>query len=87
VTPAQRELARHALGLPNDRRRSYRNSFVAGANHPDLPDWSAMVGQGLATKRDGSALPFGGDHLFHLTPKGAAAALTLGESLDPEDFP
>ncbi len=30
LTPKQRELARHALGLPNKMRMSYRNRFVAG---------------------------------------------------------
>lgn len=87
LTPAQRDLARHALGLPNDRKRSYRNSFVAGAGHSDYADWQAMVDAGLATKRDGSTVPFGGDDLFRLTPRGAVAALDPGEQLDPEDFP
>ena len=44
LTPAQLELARHALGLPNDRRRSYRNRYLAGGGSPE---WDAMVEAGL----------------------------------------
>jgi hypothetical protein len=39
LTPRQIELARHALGLPNQYKKSYRNRFVAGGNHPDQNDW------------------------------------------------
>ena len=87
MTPRQRYLARHALGLPNRSGRSYRNHFVAGAGHDDHPDWLAMTEAGAAVRRDGSTIPFGGDDLFKLTKDGATAALDPGESLDPEDFP
>jgi len=84
LTPTQIELARSALGLPNRRRTSYRNRFVAGVGRPDYADWLAMSDAGLA-KRFSTAL-YGGDDLFMLTRKGAEAALRPGESLDPEDF-
>jgi hypothetical protein len=87
LTKSQIDLARHALGLPNAQRRSYRNRFVAGLDHPDYDDWYAMSREGYATRRDGAKLPFGGDDLFHLTRKGAEAALVGRETLDPEDFP
>jgi hypothetical protein len=87
VTPEQIELARHALGLPNRYRRSYRNRFVAGDDHADYPAWMAMVEAGAAKKYEGAKLQFGGCHLFVLTPAGAIAALKPRESLDPEDFP
>lgn len=86
MTPYQRELARHALGLRNGRTTSYRNHFVAGPGHDDHPHWMEMVRAGLATRRDGGKLLFGGDDLFHLTRDGAHAALMPGETLDPEDF-
>lgn len=86
MTPQQKELARHALGL-SVNSKSYRNRFVAGEGHPDYPDWLAMVAAGEARRRDGRKLPFGGDDLFWLTPAGAALALSPGETLDPEDFP
>lgn len=88
MTPSQITLARHALGLPNKRRQSYRNHFVAGLGHDDYADWMAMVAAGLAWRRDGSKSQLtGGDDLFRLTRAGAEAALAPRERLDPEDFP
>ncbi|QCP88280.1 hypothetical protein EYE35_21165 [Cereibacter sphaeroides] len=82
----QIKLARHALGLPNRRKQSYRNHFVTGPGAPDYEAWEAMVADGLAKKFPASALS-GGDPVFILTPRGATAALDRGERLDPEDFP
>lgn len=86
MTPRQRELARHALGLPNKMRMSYRNRFVAGEGHDDYADWLQMVTDGNATMRDGKTLPYGGDSIFWLTETGAKQALNPREKLDPEDF-
>lgn len=80
MTPTQRELARHALGLPNKMRKSYRNRFVAGAGHGDYGDWTQMAADGNAEMRVG-------DSLFWLTEQGARQALDQGEVLDEEDFP
>lgn len=84
LTPRQRELARHALGLDGRRKCSYRNSFVAGEDHEDYADWIAMSAGGLAIRRVEDW--FGGDDLFHLTRSGAELALDPGERLDEEDF-
>lgn len=86
MTPAQRQLARHALGLTNGRRQSYRNHFVTGEGSTDYPHWVAMVEAGDARRRAGNELS-GGDDVFWLTPNGAIAALGIGETLDPKDFP
>ena len=86
MTPEQIELARHALGLPNSRRQSYRNHFVAGEGHSDHTDWCEMVANGYAKSRNGSQLT-GGDPVFWLTRTGAEKALKRGERLCPEDFP
>lgn len=86
MTPEQIELARHALGLPNRAKKSYRNHFVAGAGHPDFDNWQIMVAAGLAKRRAGNALT-GGDDLFWLTLEGAHNAIRKGERLDLEDFP
>src|SRR6185437_7536416 len=75
LTPRQRELARHALGLPNKMRMSYRNRFVAGAGHDDYTDWVQMVADGNAEMRDRNSLPYAGDSLFWLTERGARQAL------------
>lgn len=85
LTPEQRDLARHALGLPNRRRMSYRNRFVTGPGSLDFAAWEAMVASGAATRRPGSVLT-GGYDLFMLTRAGAEAALESGECLNPEDF-
>jgi hypothetical protein len=84
MTAEQRELARHALGLPNKTRRSYRNHFVTspGPEPSDFEDWMAMVAAGFATRRNGSQLT-GGEFLFRLTFAGATAALDKRERLDP----
>jgi hypothetical protein len=86
MTPKQCELARHALGLPNKMRMSYRNRFVAGTGHDDYADWMQMVTDGNAEMRDGGKLPFAGDSLFWLTHNGAKQALNPREKLDREDF-
>lgn len=79
MTPRQIDLARHALGLPNDQQRSYRNRFWAGPGHTDYPEWEKMVARGVAAKNQ--TVPG-----FHLTKTGAEQVLEPGESLDPEDF-
>ena len=86
MTPEQRSLARHALGLPNRQRRSYRRHFVTGSGSPDHQAWEAMVAVGYAQKRPGDALT-GGDDCFLLTEAGATLALEKGERLDSETFP
>jgi hypothetical protein len=86
MTPRQVELARHALGLPNKRRCSYRNHFVTGPGSTDWGDWQAMVACGTARRHEPRAL-FGGDYCFVLTRPGAEAALATGERLDPEEWP
>jgi hypothetical protein len=86
MTPRQRELARHALGLDGRRSQSYRNRFVAGPDHDDFEDWELMVARRLAGRRSGDQM-LGGSDLFWLTYRGALQALNDGETLDPEDFP
>ncbi|WP_197430415.1 hypothetical protein [Methylobacterium sp. CCH5-D2] len=81
MTPRQRDLARHALGLPNRNRRSYRNRFLTGGA---CPDWRAMEAAGLARSQPTDKL---GRAWFHLTRAGAEAALERGERLCREDFP
>lgn len=85
MTPEQRDLARHALGLGNGRKKSYRNRFVVWTGGDDFQHWMALVAAGDAWHKSYS---FGvGYTLFHLTQQGALKALDAGETLDPEDFP
>ena len=85
MTAKQRKLARHALGLPNRDRRSYRNRFFANYRPGgDYEQWDAMWNRGLAER----ALVMDGDcYRFWLTETGAQMAINKGESLCPEDFP
>lgn len=79
---SQRKMARSALGLPNNGKRSYRNRYTVPRDTPAWQDWLDMCGEGLAEITLRSTM----DH-FALTPEGARLALEPGESLDPEDFP
>lgn len=84
MTPEQRRLARHALGLAYGGRQSYRNRFCAIRGTPDDRDWRAMTDAGHALR-----YPWGwsGGDLFVLTRLGAESVLRHGERLDQEDFP
>lgn len=84
MSERQTELARHALGLPNVRSKSYRNRFYCSEASPDYTDWRAMVGSGMASaqKLVASSLT-----LFRLSHAAAMNVLQDGETLDAEDFP
>lgn len=81
LTADEHRLARHALGLPNRHRRSFRNHFVAATHE----GWERLVSAGLAVVHRSSEV--GGMHTYRLTRAGAEATLDPGERLDPEDFP
>ncbi len=83
MTSRQREMARHALGLPNSRNMSYRNHFCIGPQGDGYQDWLDMVVLGYAVQRTGPH--WGGDDMFHLTLKGALLAREPKEYLSPED--
>jgi hypothetical protein len=94
MTPKQIELARQALGLPNDRRCSCRNRFIAGEGHADYVDWIAMVEAGHAQRHRAEKRIIRaekrisrGDCVFQLTDEGAKAAVMPDEELNPYDFP
>lgn len=86
LTPNQLELMRHALGLPNKRRTSYRVYYTAGEGQEDYTTWTDLVASGFAKMRKGNELS-GGDDVFIVTRAGAEAALLPGEKLSKEDFP
>lgn len=86
MTPAQRTIARHALGLdsPNAKGMSYRNRYFASMGHPAWDDLHEMGKHGWINLED---IPGQRSTLFWLTKTGAQLALGPGEKLDPEDFP
>lgn len=84
MTPEQVDMARHALGLPNRARRSYRNRYFANKDGAGDRVWKGMVAAGeAALVPSHSAVT----NRYELTPLGALAALRPGERLCPEDFP
>lgn len=83
MTPSQRKMARHALGLDGRRKRSYRNRYVAALGGDIEDQWNDLCRRGLA-ERGTTGWAFVG---FCLTDDGAREALDPGEILDPEDFP
>lgn len=85
MTPEQRRIARHALGLRGVRRISFRNFFIANQGCLDLPDLEGMVSAGAMIEFEAPAGLT--SRYFKLTRSGAQMALEPDESLDPEDFP
>lgn len=85
MTPAQRELARHALGLPNATGHSYRNRYFAAAQGEASQQWRAMIEAGEA--EGGKPARRQSSLFFRLTRKGAELAIDRGEWLSFEDFP
>jgi hypothetical protein len=84
LTRRECELARHALGLPNKMRRSYRNRYFIDATAPAGLIWLGLVARGLAIIVPSPECDF---DQFCLTHASALAALEPGETLDEEDFP
>lgn len=83
MTPDQRKMARHALGLEQGPRVSYRNRYVAGLGSPQEAAWDDLVKRGMA-ERGHEGLAIVG---FHLTEVGARSVLKSDEQLCREDFP
>lgn len=83
MTPEQRKMARHALGLKDGRTVSYRNRYAAALGTTIELEWDEMVQRGWAERgADGTTIV-----RFCLTEAGAQAVLEPGERLDREDFP
>lgn len=83
MSPEQLKLARHALGLPNNFMRSYRNRYAAGIGTTQEAAWDDLVSKGMAERGTNGIAIVG----FCLTLEGAKAALEPAETLDREDFP
>ena len=75
ATPQQVRLLQHTLGLSEHQRRSYRNHFVAGPGHHDMPDLESLEIQGLMARVRTPAFCEERDIVFVTTTAGAALAL------------
>lgn len=78
MNETQRKLARHALGLPNSKNRSYRNRYFTSGVGEAHNAWLGLAQRQLAVQVG---------NYFELTLVGAQRALNVGEHLDTEDFP
>lgn len=83
MSPEQRRMARHALGLGDDRTVSYRNRYYAHPTTARGIAWEDLAHQGLAERTSAG----GGLVCYFLTVAGAKAAIEPGERLCAEDFP
>jgi hypothetical protein len=83
MTPEQRRMARHALGLIDGRKTSYRNRYYAHLGSEKGMAWDSLVEQELAEKIPTDASLTG----YFLTLAGAKSVLEQDERLCGEDFP
>ncbi|WP_395406261.1 hypothetical protein ACHMW6_06210 [Pseudoduganella sp. UC29_106] len=68
-------LLHHSLGVRPDRREPFRNHFVAGEGHHDMPDLLKLVEAGYMVRRPAPAFCGHGDEVFYVTEAGRAFAL------------
>ena len=81
MTPEKLHIMRHALGLERSAT-SYRNHFVAGEGHADMPDILALVDAGFMAEATRPPILDESDCVFYVTPAGreiAQAAKLEGE--------
>lgn len=71
LTEQHVHVLRHALGLKNRGDRPWRNRFVAGEGHADMPVLNDLLVNGYLTVQDN---PGGSGYLFQVTEKGREAA-------------
>ena len=83
-TQRQVELLHHTLGLSIDHRDPYRNHFVAGPGHHDMPDLEALEALGLMARSPTPKFCADSDIVFRVTDAGRAVAL---DSLPPPPKP
>lgn len=75
TTQHQIELLQHTLGLRVDSRTSYRNYFVAGKGHHDMPALQALESLGLMRRASTPAFCHQEDIVFCATDAGRALAI------------
>lgn len=67
VSQRQRDILRHALGLP----KNYRNYFCTGEGSDDFPDCEALVAAGMMVRDKRSWMP---DYVYSVTEHGRKVA-------------
>ena len=81
LTPRERELARHALGLDGSSKITTRNYAFVSEDTDELWIWVNMTCRLFAIRKRQV-----GGWSIRLTRAGALAALEPGETLNSEDF-
>lgn len=80
MTEHQRQLARHALGLPNKQNANCRNHFCTKAGCTDFEEWESMLAEGVAVV--GRARAGSSDYdVYWMTARGAMLCLEGKEQL------
>lgn len=75
ITAEQLGLLHHTLGLRPDRREPFRNHFVAGPGHHDMPDLEALEAAGLMERGRTPTFCDQTDIVFLCTEAGKAYAI------------
>ncbi len=77
IAPTQYQLGllHHTLGVTPERREPYRNHFVAGRGHSDLPDLQVLVDAGLMERSPKPGFLAADDTVFRVTDAGRVYAL------------
>jgi hypothetical protein len=70
LTDPQRDILKHTLGL-DYQKKPFRNHFVAGTGHHDMPVLLELEKAGLMIRRKNALCP--DDETFHVTPAGYAS--------------
>ena len=81
ITKQALSVLHHTLGLRPDRRESFRNHFVAGQGHHDMPALEELEQAGLMERRRTPKFCSEGDIVFAATDAGRDVAVEL---LPPE---
>jgi hypothetical protein len=75
ATPYQINLLQHTLGLSERRREPYRNHFVAGHGHSDIPHLEALERAGMMERRPSPKFLPDDDIVFAVTDAGREVAI------------
>lgn len=75
ATTEQVSILQHTLGLTEWQREPFRNHFLAGPGHHDMPNLEALENSGLMVRRPAPKFCEPGDIVFLATEEGRALAL------------
>ena len=77
LSEKQIRILHHTLGLRPEQRNSYRNHFVAGPGHPDMPIIESLMAVGMMARSKTPAFINKDDMVFVVTDVGKTLAVDL----------